>query len=158
MKKNKKMSTSTTALIAIVVAICVVALFFVSSSSVRKTLNQSAVNAMETSLNDKTNTIDEYMSSMERTLKNFTFSGELRALINNPGNKAAFDAAQAYTEKYFNSMDQWQGYLDDWSCLVLTHNNPKTVGLQMRKGEAAVQLQNSIKESKDGIYNIGVTV
>ena len=158
MKKNKKMSTSTTALIAIVVAICVVALFFVSSSSVRKTLNQSAVNAMETSLNDKTNTIDEYMSSMERTLKNFTFSGELRALINNPGNKAAFDAAQAYTEKYFNSIDQWQGYLDDWSCLVLTHNNPKTVGLQMRKGEAAVQLQNSIKESKDGIYNIGVTV
>ncbi len=159
MKKNKKMSTSITAIIAVVVAISLVVLYLVANMGVRDNLNKAAVNAMETSLENKTSTINEYMGKLETILKNYTFSNDLKKLLAQPSDKEElFKAAQEYTEKYFNSMENWQGYMDTWDCLVLTHNNPKTVGLQMRKGDSAKQLQDAISGSEGGIYNIGVIV
>lgn len=159
MKKNKRMSTSITAIIALVVAISLVVLFLVANNGVRNNLNQTAVNAMKTSLDNKTSTINEYMDKLEQILRNFTYSSDLKRLLASPGDKGdLFNAAQSYTEKYFNSMDRWQGYLDTWDCLVLTHNNPKTVGLQMRTGDKAKELQDAITGSSGGLYNIGITV
>lgn len=159
MKKNKRMSTSITAIIALVVAISLVVLFLVANNGVRNNLNQTAVNAMQTSLDNKTSTINEYMGKLEQILRNFTYSSDLKRLLASPGDKGdLFNAAQSYTEKYFNSMDRWQGYLDTWDCLVLTHNNPKTVGLQMRTGDKAKELQDAITGSEGGLYNIGITV
>lgn len=159
MKKNKRMSTSITAIIALVVAISLVVLFLVANNGVRNNLNQTAVNAMKTSLDNKTSTINEYMDKLEQILRNFTYSSDLKRLLASPGDKGdLFNAAQSYTEKYFNSMDRWQGYLDTWDCLVLTHNNPKTVGLQMRTGDKAKELQDAITASEGGLYNIGITV
>ncbi len=159
MKKNKRMSTSITAIIALVVAISLVVLFLVANNGVRNNLNQTAVNAMKTSLDNKTSTINEYMDKLEQILRNFTYSSDLKRLLASPGDKGdLFNAAQSYTEKYFNSMDRWQGYLDTWDCLVLTHNNPKTVGLQMRTGDKAKELQDAITGSEGGLYNIGITV
>ena len=159
MKKNKRMSTSITAIIALVVAISLVVLFLVANNGVRNNLNQTAVNAMKTSLDNKTSTINEYMDKLEQILRNFTYSSDLKRLLASPGDKGdLFNAAQSYTEKYFNSMDRWQGYLDTWDCLVLTHNNPKTVGLHMRTGDKAKELQDAITGSEGGLYNIGITV
>ena len=158
MKKTGKMSTSLTAIIGLVVLVSMVVLYFASSNGTKGVLQEAAINEIKTSLNDKKLTIDEYMGGLERTLKNFSVGSEVIAMLKNPSDAAAKAAAQAYTEKYFNSMEGWQGYVDDNTCLVLTHNNPKTVGLQMRKGDAAKQLTDSISGSSTGVYNLGIIV
>lgn len=61
MMKNIKMSTGITAIISLVTAVCIFLLFLTASSSIMNTMWETAVENMETSLEDRAAVIEEYV-------------------------------------------------------------------------------------------------
>lgn len=156
MIKNRKMSTSITMLIAIVVGVCIMMLFIISDSNMTNATKNTAKESMETSLNAKTQIINQYTDNAERVLVAFSKSGELNAFLRNPSDENLKAAAQAYNEQYYSVIGDWEGiYLDTWDSTVITHSNPKVPGMVMREGDSLKALQDSIS-SADGVYNVGI--
>lgn len=156
MFKNRKLSTSITMLIAIVVMVCIMMLFFVSDSNMTTATKDAARDSMETSLAAKTQIINQYTESAENVLAAFSKSGELNAFVKDPSNNTLKAAAQNYNEQYYGAIGNWEGiYLDTWDTTVITHSNPKVPGLVMREGDSRKALQDSILAA-DGVCNLGI--
>jgi len=156
--KNLKLSTSITGIIAIVAGIGILSLFITSDSNMTKAMRAAAENNMITSLNSKSQIINDYINSAERTISTFSTSGELKAFVMDPSNEQFKAAAQSYNERFFGVMEDWEGiYLDTWDSIVITHSNPDVPGMVMRNGDALEKLQNDILQA-DGVYNTGVLV
>lgn len=71
MFKNTKMSVAITGIVSVVSLICLVLVFLSSSISMRKVLVENAMNNMNTSLDAKTQSIEEYISAAEGQLLSF---------------------------------------------------------------------------------------
>ena len=156
MFKNRKLSTSITMLIAVVVGVSIMMLFFISNTNMTKATKDAARDSMETSLNAKTQIINQYTDSAEKVLIAFSKSGELNAFVRDPANAELKAAAQTYNEQYYNAFGEWEGiYLDTWDSTVISHSNPKVPGMVMREGDSLKSLQDSIL-SADGVYNVGI--
>jgi len=85
--KNLKLSTSITGIIAIVAGIGILSLFITSDSNMTKAMRAAAENNMITSLNSKSQIINDYINSAERTISTFSTSGELKAFVMDPSNE-----------------------------------------------------------------------
>ncbi len=158
MFKNLKLSTSITGIIAIVAGISILSLFITSDSNMTKAMRAAAENNMITSLNSKSQIINDYINSAERTISTFSTSGELKAFVMDPSNEQLKAAAQSYNERFFGVMEDWEGiYMDTWDSIVITHSNPDVPGMVMRDGDGLKKLQNDILQA-DGVYNTGVLV
>lgn len=156
--KNQKMSTVITAIISAVTAVCILLLFLVASQNTMKTMRDTAVDNMQTSLEAKAAIIEEYVEAAEQLLLAYSKAPAIADLLRNPEDKAALREAQAYTESFFAGLKGWEGiYTAEWNSHVLTHSNPAVVGITTREGEPLKQLQEALKAS-DGIYNTGILV
>jgi methyl-accepting chemotaxis protein len=157
MFKNIKLNVSITVVIAIVTAIFMAVLFVVSDLNMTSAMRTTAENNMETSMNSKIQTVNEYISNAERTLIEFSKSGELRAFVKDPKNEALKATAQKYNEEFYAAAGDWEGiYLDTWESEVITHSNPKVPGMIMREGDALKSLQDGILAAKNGVANFGI--
>lgn len=66
--------------------------------------------------------------------------------------------AQQYTESYYKGLDNWEGlYVCKWNTHVVTHSNPKVVGMTTRKGDSLKQLQDAMTSAK-GLYDAGIII
>lgn len=156
MLKNRKLSTSITALISLVAAVCIFILFIISNNNMTKALRESAEENMITSLNTKSQIIDQYIGDAETVLSTFSKSGELRAFLKDPKNPQLKTEAQAYNTDFYSQIGNWEGiYLDTWESEVITHSNEKAVGMIMREGEGLKSLQDGISGC-DGVLNLGI--
>lgn len=156
MMKNRKLNTSITILISLVVGVSILILFVISNSNMTTTTKKAAMDSMETSLTAKTQIINQYTDNVEKTLMAFSQSNELNAFVRNPSDPKLKAAAQTYNENYHKAIGDWEGiYLDTWDSTVITHSNPKVPGLVMREGDSLKGLQDSIL-SADGVFNTGV--
>ena len=159
MKAFKKMSTSIAMIITGVTIVCVLILFVISNSNMTAAMRTTAENNIITSLDSKTQIIDEYISSAETSLYAFSQSGEIKEFLKDPTNETKKAVAQAYTEKYHAALGNWEGiYLCSWESEVLTHSNAGAVGMIMREGDSLKSLQDSITAAGHGVYNTGVLV
>ena len=159
MKAFKKMSTSIAMIITGVTIVCVLILFVVSNRNMTSAMRSTAENNIITSLDSKTQIIDEYISNAEKSLLAFSESGELKAFLKDPNNKTKMAVAQTYTERYHAALGNWEGiYLCNWGSDVLTHSNPSAVGITMREGDSLTGLQNSITAVGHGVFNTGILV
>ena len=157
MFKNRKISFIVTVIVAIVSAVSMGIIFYVANSNITDVLVENAENNMLTSLDAKTQMINEYIGSAEKELKSFSKAGELKAFLMDTSNKANQNIAQDYNSRYFEDLDSWEGlYLDDWKSEVFTHSNESAVGMIMREGDSLKGLQDSILDAKDGVYNTGI--
>jgi methyl-accepting chemotaxis protein len=155
--KNMKLSVKITIVISIVLAICLFGMFFVSNRNMSTTMTKMAENTLMTSLEIKTQIIDEYISSAETVLTAFSKSGELRDFVKNPDDAELQKKAQAYNEEFYSAIPDWEGiYLDTWDSTVITHSNPQVPGMVMRTDDALTQLQDSILSAGDGVKNLGI--
>ncbi len=66
--KNLRMSTVITAIISVVAAVCILLLFVTASRSMMMTMRDTAVDNMQTSLEDKSAIIEEYVDKAEKLL------------------------------------------------------------------------------------------
>lgn len=159
MKVFKKMSTSIAMIITGVTIVCVLILFVISNSNMTAAMRTTAENNIITSLDSKTQIIDEYISSAETSLYAFSQSGEIKEFLKDPTNESKKAVAQAYTEKYHEALGNWEGiYLCSWESEVLTHSNAGAVGMIMREGDSLKSLQDSITAAGHGVYNTGILV
>lgn len=100
---------------------------------------------------------DHYVTTSEQNLLNFTESSIVREYLKNPEDEKLAKQAQAYTVDYFGKMEDWEGiYIADWNSKVLTHPSEAVVGKVMREGDRLKELQNSMLNEKDGLYNVGI--
>ena len=158
-KAFKKMSTSIAMIITGVTIVCVLILFVISNSNMTAAMRTTAENNIITSLDSKTQIIDEYISSAETSLYAFSQSGEIKEFLKDPTNESKKAVAQAYTEKYHEALGNWEGiYLCSWESEVLTHSNAGAVGMIMREGDSLKSLQDSITAAGHGVYNTGILV
>ena len=153
------MSTSIAMIITGVTIVCVLILFVISNSNMTAAMRTTAENNIITSLDSKTQIIDEYISSAETSLYAFSQSGEIKEFLKDPTNESKKAVAQAYTEKYHEALGNWEGiYLCSWESEVLTHSNAGAVGMIMREGDSLKSLQDSITAAGHGVYNTGIMV
>ena len=80
-KAFKKMSTSIAMIITGVTIVCVLILFVISNSNMTAAMRTTAENNIITSLDSKTQIIDEYISSAETSLYAFSQSGEIKEFL-----------------------------------------------------------------------------
>ena len=145
MFKNRKLSTSITFFIAIVVLVCIGVLYFVSNYNMSTAMSESAEKNMVTSLETKAQMIDEYIANAETVLKAFSMSGDLKAFVKDKNNSELKKAAQDYNTSFYSVVSNWEGlYLDTWDSEVITHSNPEVAGMIMREGDSLKSLQDGI--------------
>lgn len=155
--KTKKLSNSIACMIALVSAVCIAILFILSDRNMTNAMRKTAEDNMITSLDAKTQVIEEYIGNAETVLVAFSKGGELKELLKNPSDAKKREAAQTYTTEFYKGISNWEGiYLDTWESEVITHSNPNAVGLIMREGEGLTALQESILSAEDGVLNLGI--
>ena len=129
-----------------------------TQTGMTKLMKKSAQDSMKTSLNSQTTLISEYVSHQEDLLKKFSISPMIIDYLKDLNNKDKQLKAQQFTENYFKGLDNWEGiYSGEWNTHVVTHSNPKVVGMTTRKGDSLKALQNAMKEN-NGLYNAGIIV
>lgn len=154
--KRRKLSTKISFAISIVVTLCLVVLFFTANSNMTTSMRQAGSDNMLTSLESKTQIIEEYVNESEAIMKAFSKSSELKAYLKDPNNQSLQVAAQKCTENFYSDLENWEGiYLSDFNTHVLTHSNTSAIGITMRKDDSLTSLQKSIREA-NGIYNVGI--
>lgn len=156
--KNRKMSTTLTCLIGIVVVVCVAMLHGFSSNNMNAITKEAELKQMSSSLHAQTELIKEFVTHQEDLLIGFGKSSVVRDYLKNPENEYKRKLAQAYTEKYYAGLEQWEGlYLAELDTHIIAHSNPATVGLVTRTGEPLQQLLYEM-ETSERLYNAGMIV
>ncbi len=159
MLKNLKMSTVISLCVGIISLICMVVFYIVLSGNVSDAIGKKSVDNMLTVLDGQANLIDIFVTDAETLMREYASADEVTNLLNNPDNPGYQAAAQAYTERYFAKLYQWEGvYISDWDTQVLAHSNPPAVGMVTRKGDALQPYRDTMTSQKDGFFNGGAFV
>lgn len=155
-KRQMKVSYKVVALIAFIEVITMIILYTFVSRSVSTRVTQNSINTMKIITTERSRIIENYITEMEGYLTSFSRCDEVEQLLKDEKNLGKFEKAQACTQVYSKDKENIEGiYIDNWNSIVLTHTNPDTIGLVMRKDESLKTLQNSLLNS-DGVYNIGI--
>ena len=154
--KNQKMSTVITVSTALVTAVCTLLLFILANRNMVNAMHDTAMNNMNTTLNAKTEIIEQNVGNAEALLASYGKAPVVAELLKNSTDPALVQKAQSFTEQYFAGLDGWEGiYISDWETHVLTNSNQGAVGMTMREGDRLKQLQDAITAA-GGVYNTGI--
>lgn len=157
MFKNRSMGMVIACIVAVVTALSMGVLYYISNQNITALLAKDAENIMQTSLDAKTQLINEYIVNAERQLLSFSKAGVVDDLLKNPADAATKAKGQQYDLNYFKDLKYWEGlYVCDWKSETLVHSNEKAIGMVLREGDALKNLHDSLTASKDGIYNTGM--
>ena len=152
------MSTLITVSIAIVTAACTLLLFLLANRNMTTAMHDTAMNNMDATLLAKTGIIEEYVDKAEKLLISYGEAPIVAELLKNPEDPEITAIAQQYTENFYANLEGWEGiYIAEWNTHVLTHSNPKVVGITTREGDPLKQLQDAMTAAGD-IYNTGIIV
>lgn len=155
--KNLKMGFVIASIVAVITAVSMGVVFYVSNQNITSMLISDVENNMQTSLDAKTKLIDEYIANAEKQLISFSKEPDIKNLLQNTDDKAKQEELQDYNSEYFASLAGWEGmYVCDWETETLTHSNTSAVGLVLREGEALEQLHESLMVAKGGVFNTGI--
>lgn len=136
-----------------------IALFAFISVSVSVSARDSAVSNMQTAALDRSEIINNYIQSTEDTLTAYLQADQIYNLLRDPSNEEYVAAAQKYTEKFGKNITNLEGvYASSWDTKMLTHSNPKSVGIVTRTDETRrKQLHDAILATQ-GVYNTGIII
>lgn len=158
MIKNLKMKTALTIVITILTILSITLLYATTQSGMTSLMKTSAQSSMKSSLNSQTTLIGEYVAHQEDLLREFSVSPVIADYLKDINNKDKQQKAQQYTESYYKGLDNWEGlYVGEWNTHVVTHSNPKVVGMTTRKGDSLKQLQDAMTSAK-GLYDAGIII
>lgn len=157
MLKNWKMGFVIATMVAVITAVSMGAVFYISNRNITSMLINDVENNMQTSLDAKTKLIDEYILNAENQLLSFSKEQNIIDLLKNPADSAKREELQNYNSEYFASLDGWEGiYVCDWKTETLTHSNTSAVGMVLREGDSLEQLHDNLEAAKGGIFNTGI--
>lgn len=126
--------------------------------SVTDNVRTTAVNNMQTIVQERSQIINNYVQEAEVILSAYSKAGEILAVMQNPGNASATEKAQSYTEAFSADIDNLEGlYASEWDTHVLAHTNAGVVGITTRTGDSLKALQDTLLAT-DGVYNTGIII
>ncbi len=100
---------------------------------------------------------DTVINKNEDMLWGFSKTTVFKDALKDPDDKTKIDAAQQYSEKFYNELDGWEGfYLADWNSKILAHPIKDSVGTVLREGERLEQLRSGMLNGNRGLYNAGI--
>ena len=156
--RNIKMGTKITCAITMIILLCMGLLYATANRTMNVLMQKSERNQMQGNLRAQTKLIEEYVAHQEDLLIAYSKAPAVRDFLKNVNNKEKQKIAQAYTEKYFEGLDNWEGlYIGEWNTHVIAHSNPAVVGITTREGEGLKALQDAMKQ-ENGLYNAGIIV
>ena len=156
--KNRKMSTKITTQITFVIILCIFSLYAIAGNRMNSMMKQTEIAHLQSNMLGQAKLVEEYINHQEDSLTSFSKAPVVAELLKDPTNPKKQRAAQQYTESYFAGLDQWEGlYIGEWNTHVLTHSNPKAIGMVTRKGDGLKQLQAAMTEA-GGLYNTGMII
>ena len=157
MLKNWKMGFVIASIVAVISAVSMGVVFYISNSNITSVLINDVENNMQTSLDAKTKLIDEYILNAEDQLVSFSKERDIFEFLRDTGNKQKQEELQDYNSQYFAALEGWEGlYVCDWKTETLTHSNTSAVGLVLREGDSLKQLHENLTSAKDGVFNTGI--
>lgn len=113
---------------------------------------------MESMLRAETSLIKDYVTRQEDLLTAYSKTPMVRDLLKDVNNKEKLESVQAYTEYFYESLENWEGiYVGEWNTHCIVHNDPEIVGVTFREGEPLKKLQDAMLSNK-GLYNAGIIV
>lgn len=135
-------------------------LAFMIISAVTALIRNIVEENMQTAAVDRSNIIENYINSTKDTLTGYLKAGEITALLSDPSDTAAANAAQAYTEEYSKDISNLEGiYASSWDTKTLTHTDKQHIGKVTRPDEDRLkQLHDALNASNDGVYNTGMII
>lgn len=121
---------------------------------------ETAINNMEAITQERAQIVRNYVKETENTLTAYSRAGEIMALLKNPTNAKAVEAAQKYTEAFSSDVANLEGlYASEWNTHILTHTSPSVVGMITRKEEEPLNaLHESMLAEGNGVYNTGIII
>lgn len=156
--KNWKLSQKLTLGITCIVIVCIGLLYITANRSLKGVMQMSERSHIENMLSCQTSLINEYVTSQENLLIAYSKAPVVRELLKDAKSPEKLASAQAYTESYYDSLNNWEGlYIGEWNTHCIAHNNPETVGITLRKGDSLKALQNEMT-SRNGLYDAGIIV
>lgn len=156
--KNRKMSTTITMTIFMVITICISLLYIIANKRMTTIMKKSEMEALRNSLNVETSIIEEYIYHQEDLLVAFSNESEVVEFLKDPDNEEKRVIAQKHTEEYYSRLKNWEGlYIGEWNTHVIAHSNETIVGMVTREGESLKELQDAMM-SRNGLYNAGIIV
>ena len=146
-----------TVLVAQVVVFAVLCVLI--SSSVTRNIKESALSGMRSSTLDRSEIIKNFVQSAEDTLTAYVKAEQIKNLLNDPTNESYAAAAQEYSEGYSADLPNLEGiYASSWDTEVLTHSNPKSVGIVTRPDESSKKALHDAILATNGVYNTGIII
>ena len=82
--KDRRMSTVITAVVSLVTAACILLLFLTASQNAMMTMRQTALENMHTSLDAKTQVIQEYVDKAEKLLVAYSNAPAVENILLDP--------------------------------------------------------------------------
>lgn len=157
MFKNTKMGFVIAFIVAIVSAVSMGVVFYLSNNNITSVLINDVENNMQTSLDAKTKLIDEYILNAESQLMSFSKEKDILNFLRNTNNMELKESLQAYNSEYFAELEGWEGlYVCDWATETMTHSNTSAIGLVLREGDSLNQLHDNLTAAKGGVFNTGI--
>ena len=157
MLKNCKMGVVIASIVAIISALSMGVVFYISNSNITSLLINDVENNMQTSLDAKTKLIDEYILNAEGQLISFSKGPDIIDFLRNTDDAAKRETLQTYNSEYFAALEGWEGlYVCSWETETLTHSNTSAVGMVLREGDSLKQLHDNLTAAKGGIFNTGI--
>lgn len=162
MEKQKKrfgirVRITFTVLLAQVIAFT--AMFLLINGLVSSSSYENAVNNMQTAAQDRSEIIENYISSTEDTLTAYLKAQQIYDLLKNLDDPEKTAAAQKYTEEFGKDISNLEGiYASSWDTMMRVHTTPQVVGKITRPDEdRRKQLHDAILAT-DGVYNTGILI
>ncbi len=185
--KNFRMKTVIISIVAISTAIGIFLLCLFAFINSNQILRQKINENMTTYLDAQVKSVEEFVEESENKLVLFSKNKIVEDVIEDDRsdykkdpnrelpmfndenyNTAAYytdnypnyEAAQAYTMDYYNSLDNWEGlYIGNFETRILAYSVPPVIGKILRaEPERVQQLMDSMKANPDGVYNAGIIV
>ncbi len=147
-----------TASVMIMQVVAILILAIVVTNKTSEGTKETAINNMESITQERAQIVRNYVAQTEDTLTAYSRAGEVTALLKNPTDAKATEAAQKYTETFSADVANLEGlYTSEWNTHVLAHTNAGVVGIVTREGEPLKALQDAMLAA-DGVYNTGIII
>jgi len=154
-----KMSTVISLCVGLISFLCVAAMCMFLTDRVSSVMKEKAIDNMMTAMDGQANLIDSFVKDSEVLMREYAAADEVYDLLKNPNDADTVKKAQAYTERFFANLDQWEGvYTSNWDTKTLAHSSPAAIGMVTRKGDALEPYRATMTSEADGFYNGGAFV
>lgn len=128
--------------------------------SVSNRTKQNSIEHMGAITDERAHLIKNYVVNAEKTLKAYSKAEQITELLEAPDDSDITAKAQKYTEYYGMDVSDLEGiYASKWDTTTLVHSSQKSsIGRHTREGTRLEQLQNSMLEMGDEVYDTGIII